>query len=332
MKIQIRPGLEIGDDCPPFIVAEVGSNWRTFEDCKNAVAQAKIAGADAVKFQAFTAEALYGPNPGGFLEHMQAVEKSAIPLDWLPKLKEKADACGIEFMCSAFSPALIDAVNPFVNVHKVASAELTHVRMLEKLKHIGKPVILSTGASGLLDIQDALVVLDSTPTALLYCLAAYPAREVDLERIADYRNRFGRLVGFSDHSTDVLVIPKAAADARACVIEKHVTFIDADTPDRGHSLTGDEFRKMVGRIRGVRDDARGYSHPETPMILRHNRRLIAVKPINPGDMLKEGENFDICRSLKDDTHALGPFQIAHVAGQTAKRAIAAGDGIGPGDF
>jgi N,N'-diacetyllegionaminate synthase len=327
--MQIHIGKhQVGEDCPLFIVAEVGSNWRTFEDCKNSIALAAKCGAHAVKFQAYTREALYGDlKPWGFSM------PGTLPLAWLPKLKEKADACGIEFMCSAFSPELMEAVDPFVNCHKIASAEMTHVRMLEKARELGKPVILSTGASGEQDVKMALEVLGPPPTILMYCVAAYPANQVDLTVIETMREKFKVLVGYSDHTTDVLEIPYMAKIWNAVVLEKHVNFVGADGPDAPHSLDTDEFALMVSLLNGTIKSL-GEIRPtkaETPMILRHNRRLIATRDIAEGDELREGQNFGIYRSLKDDTHAFSPFMAPEINGLRSRRAIKPGDGIGPGD-
>lgn len=336
MEITLPSGRKIGDGHAPFIVAEVGSNWRTLDDCLMSIRASKACGADAVKFQAFTHEALYG-SPMRYDDIGDALLKGVLPLEWLPRLKAEADKVGIEFMCSAFSPELLRAVNPFVNIHKIASAELTHVRLLEAARDSGKPVFLSTGASGQADIAQARVTLAAhpmgpTPVILMYCVAAYPAREVNLALIPVMRSHFGSLVGYSDHSLDARTIPQAAIHHGACVLEKHVTFIEGDTPDSAHSITSGEFERMVLSLRGNPVDRIGFTSEEQPMILRHNRRLIATRDIRPGETLEEGVNFGIYRSLKDDTKALSPFAIAKVHGRTAKGAIAAGDGIGPGDI
>lgn len=328
--ITLPSGRKIGEGGPCFIIAEVGSNWRNLDDCLESIRQAKLAGADAVKFQAFNWTALYGvpPTPS---------DDTGLPLTWLPAMKAEADRAGIEFMCSAFSPDLIRAVDPFVNIHKVASAECTHKRMLEELAKIGKPVILSTGAHGGADIKAALSVLGYTPSVLLYCVAAYPAREVDLAHIPFMQEAFNVPVGYSDHTTDVLIIPRQAVIQGAVALEKHVTFIDADTPDSPHSLSGPEFKRMARSIRACDSRVLGVSPHEKPMILRHNRRLIATKDIKSGEIFRACpepgiQNFGIYRSLKDETHAYHPFMIDQVDGRIAKRAVKAGDGIGPGDI
>lgn len=323
--IELQSGRKIGDGQPPFIVAEVGSNWRDFNDAKDSISKAKACGADAVKFQAFTGAALYGfpSTPVG--------EELELPLDWLPRLKEKADVVGIEFMCTAFSPELYDAVDPYVSVHKVASAELTHKRILEKLKALGKPVILSTGASGKSDIKEAIRILGDTPLILMYCVAAYPAKLANPWLIPILRSEYGKLVGYSDHALDALVTPVVAANQGACVIEKHVNFAEAESPDSPHSLSTEEFKLMVRAIRGQAVSSLGPTVEEQGMVSRHNRRLIATRPLSPGDALIEGENFGIYRALRDDLQAAHPFQIDDIKGKTVKRAIEAGQGIAPGD-
>jgi N,N'-diacetyllegionaminate synthase len=325
--ITLKSGHKIGPGQAPYIIAEVGSNWRTFDDCKASVVQAKKAGADAVKFQAFTAEALYGHGP-----HLEGAQMGTLPLDWLPLLKQVATEQGIDFLCSAFSPELVAAVDPFVEMHKVASAELSHVRLLERIRDTGKPVLLSTGASTPGDIRNALHTLEgSGPVVLLYCVAAYPATDIDLRHIDALAREFNLPVGYSDHSTDSLVIPKAAISAGACVLEKHFTAIDSDTPDRPHSLTAAQFKRMVLNIRGELPFAWG-SGEENEMRTRHNRRLIVTKALKAGETLEEGRTLGIYRSLKDDTRGLTPFAIAQVHGRAATRDLAAGEAIGPGDF
>jgi sialic acid synthase SpsE len=322
------------------IIAEVGSNWTTFEDAKNSIALAKQVGADAVKFQAFDYKALYGQDffrndsqENGKDVWVKSARPGQLPLDWLPKLAEKAKACGIEFMCTAFSPELVAAVDPYVQTHKIASAELTHVRLLEAVRKTGKPVILSTGASGRQDISNALEVLKGSSVTLMHCVAAYPARATALPRIRALKEEFGVPVGYSDHSISCDDIPSQAVHTwGATVLEKHFTIIpDVATPDGPHSLTVDQFKYMVDYIKGrVNYLSPGHSEEEG-MIQRHNRRLMATHPIAQGEILIEGFNFGAYRALQDEPSALSPWLIKEVVGKSAKRAIAAGEGIRPGD-
>lgn len=303
----------------PFIIAEVGSNFSTLDDCKNSIALAAKCGADAVKFQLYDHKALFGTDGD---------VKGALSFEWLPILAQKAKACGIEFMCSAFSPELLAIVNPHVNIHKLASSEMCHYRMLEKLKAFNKPTIISTGAQTISDITRVVDFVDELPIVLMYCVAAYPAKMIDLREIAFLENFFKLPIGYSCHSQDVLEIPNSAVEAGAVVIEKHVNFANVTSPDSPHSLSTDEFKAMVDRIRCVKQlESSLVTKEQEGMILRHKRRLIATRDIEIGDTLIEGENFGIYRSLKDDTRAEHPFRVNIVNGKKAKVKIDAGDGI-----
>jgi sialic acid synthase SpsE len=327
--IKLPSGRAIGEGMSPFVIAEVGSNWASLDDCLKSVAMADKCGADAVKFQAFTRAALFGPVAE---TDARGPHPTTLPLEWLPKLKEKADACGIEFMCSAFSPELIEAVDRYVSIHKNASAELTHLRMLETYRRIGKPVVLSTGASGDMDIDRALGVLGETPTVLLYCVGAYPARIQELAHIDALRTQFKRPAGLSDHTTDVVLTPQVAACHGAVVIEKHVNFVGAQGPDAPHSLSTDEFKLYVQAAKDPYHLEIARQHGDDPaFVTRHNRRLIATRDIPEGGTLQEGVNFGIYRSLRDDTRAASPWLIDRINGKVAQRAIMAGEGVALND-
>lgn len=314
------------------IIAEIGSNFRTLADCINSIGLAKSCGADAVKYQLYNNRALYGSDL--YIQKRSMCsnpddEKVEAPgtLDplWLPQLSAKAKSVGIEFMASAFSPELADAVNPHVSTHKVASAELTHVRLLERINSYRKPVILSTGASGERDIDLALTTLKDCDVTLLYCVSAYPARYVNFTKM-DKLKRYGRKVGFSDHTTDVLNIPRLAQDRGAVVLEKHVNLVGVtDTPDSPHSLSLDEFKAMVQVLRN--GNAPLELGEENQMVLQHNRRLIATADIKVGEAFDESKNFGIFRALRDMPEALSPWQVHAVNGLIAKREHKAGDPI-----
>ena len=342
-------------EAKPWIICEIGSNWRNLNDCIQSISAAKACGADAVKFQAFTHDALYGQPRrrqdaatkdvndltvrmfGGDPARYDSGEAyGELPLAWLSKLKEKADACGIELMCTAFSPELVAAVDPFVTVHKVASSDCNWPQLLEAVAKTGKPVLLSTGASNEGDIRAALSTLGDDVrgrTVLMYCVSAYPARTIDLRVMAALGERFRCPVGFSDHSRDIVGHPVAAACAEAVAIEKHFTaFPELESPDRPHSLTADEFKTMVDYIRGERDPVIGPTFEEKDMLLRHKRRLIATSDVAAGATLEYGRNFGAYRSLVDDSRGLSPFAWEMVQGKRAKLALARGAAIGPGDF
>jgi N-acetylneuraminate synthase len=308
----------------PFIIAEVGSNWESLAHCTQSITLAKNCGANAVKFQAFSEAALFG--------FSDTVLDSNLPLHWLPKLKEKADACEIEFMCSAFSEKLLEAVHPFVNRHKIASSEMTHIRMLKKINELGSPVILSCGAQSMDNISRALNILevDTTP---LYCVAAYPARTVNSEVFLALKKHFKDYQwGFSDHAPDVFQTSLTMAKLGAVVLEKHVNFMGVNSPDAPHSISTEEFQDYVKAIRGTLSNHQYPGREELDMVLRHKRRFIAMADIPKGTPLEYGVNYGIFRSLKDDTHGGNPLTHIVQDGLRVKHDILKGSGISQTDL
>ncbi len=226
------------------VIAEVGSNWKSFDDCSRSIAAASRAKADVVKFQLFTAEELYGAPYDGL--------KGVLPRDWVPHLASIAHDCGIEFMCTAFSPDGYRFIDPFVKCHKVASAELTAIDILKTVNDLKKPVCLSTGGATTEEINTALAILTDVPVTLFYCVADYPAKVVDFRAFDQLRIRHdAHKYGYSDHSIDVLNIPELAQAMGASVIEKHVNFTEhTDTPDAPHAINEAELALMIKNLKG----------------------------------------------------------------------------------
>lgn len=262
-----------------FVVAEVGSNWTSFEDCLESIALARECGADAVKFQLFTGEALYGKK-GLKIPY-------ELPKEWLPRLKLEADKCDIEFMCTAFSPELLQLVDPFVKRHKIASCELTYDDLIVAAAETGKPLILSTGASSLKEIRDSVELFEDYFTGIvvedsltiMYCIAAYPAVP-RLPAISILRQNFDGPVGFSCHSESLKPAVRAAVHYGATVIEKHFKIRDMKTPDAGHSLMPNSFQCMVELIK----QAPKIEFPdpqEKDTVKLHKRRMIDGKCVRP---------------------------------------------------
>lgn len=313
----------------PFVICEVGSNWRDLGDCLHAIRIAGKIGADAVKFQAFNELALYGFKSG------KDQSFSELPLGWLPHLRAEADFAGIEFMCTAFSPELVAAIDPYVNIHKIASSDATDPNMLSAVRAANKPVIISVGAASMSEV--AMIVGQSDQISwrgfgpqeivLMYCNAAYPSRYHNLFKIAALK-KFGFPVGFSDHSTDVIYAPLSAVKHfGAAVIEKHVTFIDDTTPDSPHSLRPDEFQIMMRYLREKNEFIQEPSIDERDMLLMHRRRIVATKDLKAGDILEYGKNFGAFRSREKDARGMMPFFWDMFEGRKLKENINIGCGI-----
>lgn len=296
----------------PYVIAEVGSNYKSKEELLGSIALAKACGADAVKFQYFTRQELFGP-------------RDELDRDFpLAALSEKAKACGIDFLCSAFSPAGVGVVDEFVPAHKIASSEMSHVGILHAVKETGKPVILSTGAWFALDIQRVLKALGDHPTVLMHCNVSYPTKYVDFPKFTMLRTMFSGPLGFSDHTTSIDAIPYVFKLAGATVFEKHFNPFDhKDTPDAPHSLNVNEFKAYCAILRG---DSVDYTE-ENEARLKHCRRIIATRDILPGDTLREGDNIGIYRAQHEDARGENPFRIYELEGKVATKPVRMGEGV-----
>lgn len=303
-----------------YIIAEIGSNWNNFDDCYKSIALSKQCGADAVKFQLFSHKELYG---------FDGEIKGSLPREWIPKLKEKADACAIDFMCSAFSPDGFKFINNYVNTHKLASSEITCLQTLETLKSFNKPIIASTGGHSLSDISNMINILGKEKLAILYCVSEYPSRSVDPAKIVDLKQKLGITLGFSDHSTSFTFIPRLACKLfGAEIIEKHVSFIDTLTQDSPHSLISEEFMIMCNQIKNdYLPRYEGLTSNEKDMVLKHNRRLIAIKDISKNERLILNENYGSFRSRNTDTVGASSLVYKMLDGKISNKDIKAFSGI-----
>lgn len=236
----------------PYIIAEVGSNWHTFDDCRESIEQAAKAGADAVKFQLFTSHDLYGVH----LEDW-AMKKWELPPDWIKPLKLICDANKVDFMCTVFNPAKVLLVDPYVSYHKVASSDCGYEDLIETIYATDKGVIISTGGA----VKEEINFITSHDrmfdrVALLYCQPSYPAlsrpRLIEICELRHWLSGIGHSgldAGFSDHTPGIKWAISAAVDFDADVIEKHFRAAHIrDTPDYGHSIDMGDFVAMKYQI------------------------------------------------------------------------------------
>lgn len=338
-----------------LVIAEAGSNWKAGsykEDLARAYAlidAAKEAGADVVKFQVFRANTTYVAEAGksdylsfaGIDANIFDLFKDLeMPSDMIPLLAEKCKAVGIQFMASTFSPADVALIDPYVTMHKMGSAEISHLRLIEAFAATGKPLIISTGASMPEDIDwavDTFYASGGKKLYLLQCTAKYPApaSTIHLRVIPWLRKRYDIPVGLSDHSLGIHA-PFAAVALGATIIEKHFTLNKQfNGPDHTYALDPDELKAMIAGIREIEEmlgsSVKKVYEEEDELYLFIRRGIQALKDIHPGELLKEGVNMAILRPGKQ-MKGLHPKFIEQIEGRAARHFIAAGAGIQWLDF
>ncbi|MBI9080395.1 MAG: N-acetylneuraminate synthase family protein [Pseudodesulfovibrio sp.] len=265
-SVTLRSGVTIGEGHPCFIVAEIGNNHQgEFSIAKQMVEKAAAAGVQGVKFQKRDMEALltregraapyvgcnsFGPTYG---EHRNALELS---IEQMSELKTYSESLGLVFFASAWDePSLIQVLDMDVDLLKICSADLVNVPLVRKYAAANVPVILSTGMSGLEDIDVALAEIRSyhDDVVLLHCNSTYPCPEeqIGLPVMDALRERYGLPIGYSGHEQGLG--PSVASVALgACVVERHFT-LDKSLKGTDHqaSLEPQELALMVKMIREV---------------------------------------------------------------------------------
>ena len=258
-------------DAPALVVAEAGVNHEgELDNALRMVREAAAAGAGAIKFQTYTAARLATRASRAYWDRTKEATESQFELfsrydgfgeKEYRRIAEECVEAGIAFTTSAFDVESIDWLDELVAAFKVASGDITNVPLLTRIARTGKPVLLSTGASTLGEIQEALMLLEregAPQVALLQCTLAYPTRTEDaavgaLRQLAAVFP--GCALGYSDHTVppDSFAVIAAAYALGARVIEKHFT-LDRTLPgnDHYHAFEPAELAQLVGELERLR--------------------------------------------------------------------------------
>lgn len=289
-----------------FIIAEAGVNHNgDISLAKQLVDVAVSAGADAVKFQTFTAEKLVCKNAEKAAYQKETTNQAESQLEMLKKLElseemhnQLIDYCkkkGILFLSTPFDVDSVDYLNELgIEIIKIPSGEITNYPYLRKIGQTGKKVILSTGMSSLEEVREAVEVLKeygNKDIAVLHCNTEYPTpfTDVNLKAMLTMRDELGVEVGYSDHTMGI-EIPIAAVAMGAQIIEKHFTLDKTmEGPDHKASLEPHELKTMINAIRNV-ENALGTGVKEPSESEQRNIGIVR-KSIVARYAIKKGEVF-----------------------------------------
>ena len=328
---------------PVYVIAELsanhgGSKARALE----VIHAASEAGADAVKFQHYTAETItvrsdhpdFKVSGGTLWDGRQLADlyaEAMTPWEWTGDLVAEANKLGIDWLSSPFDNTAVDFLEQFnIATYKIASFELVDLPLIRYVASKGKPMIMSTGMSTLDEIDAAVKAAQGAgapQVSVLRCNSTYPANssEMDLAAIPAMIAKWGIPVGLSDHTmTSVTAISAVALGAT--IIEKHITMRRSDGgPDGDFSLEPAEFAAMIRDIREATSAlgiARFGPSPSEVNSLKFRRSLRAVSAISAGEAITEHN----VRSVRP-AGGLPPDDFSRVSGMKATRDIAVGDPI-----
>ena len=306
----------IGHSCKPFIIAEMSGNHnQSLERALKIIEIAAKSGADAIKLQTYTADTLTINQRGGLFDIEDSTslwagrnlyelyQEAYTPWEWHEAMFKCAADNGIICFSTPFDDTAVDFLeNLDTPAHKIASFENNHHPLLKKVAKTGKPVIMSTGASTIANLDESVSILRENgckDLILLKCTSNYPAtpENSNIRTIPHLKELFDCEVGLSDHTMGIGV-PIAAVTMGATVIEKHFCLSRAEGGvDSAFSLEPDELRSLVieterawqslGKIQyGVQESEK--------MSLLFKRSIYVVKDIQAGEKFTE-ENIRVIR-------------------------------------
>ncbi len=330
-----------------FIIAELSANHNgNIETAIETIRAAKRAGANAIKFQTYTADTITlncdkddfkikGTIWDGKLLH-DLYSEAYTPWEWHEELFRIAKEEGLICFSSPFDFSSVDFLEALnVPAYKIASFEITDIPLIKYVAEKGKPVIISTGIAEKEDIDLAIETIRSTGNnqiALLKCTSSYPApiQEANLKMIPRFAADYGVISGLSDHTMGALV-PLISVAFGARIIEKHFILDRAiGGPDASFSMNEIEFTDMVAQIR-LAEKAIGtanYHLTEKQVAGKvFSRSLYISKDLNANEIVSA----EHIRSVRPGM-SLHPKYYEEIIGKKSKKSFTIGDRISREDF
>jgi sialic acid synthase SpsE len=339
----------VGNGHPLYFIADIGANHEGLLDrAYKLIELAKEAGADAAKFQNFQASKIVSKfgfeNLGSQLSHQTSWKKSvyeiyedaSIEKDWTRLLKQKCDDIGIDYFTSPYDFESVDLADPYVDLYKIGSGDITWIDIIEYISKKNKPVLIATGAATIDDVNRAVSVISAhNPDIVLmqcntnYTVDADKYKYVNLNVLRTFEKMFPNVVlGLSDHTLGhATVVGAAAIGAR--VFEKHFTDDnDREGPDHKFAMNPKSWRQMVDNANEVYhalgDGIKRIEDNERASIIVQQRCLRATRNLSIGETIVESD-LEALRPIPDN--GIQPYKISEVVGQQLTIGLKRGEHI-----
>jgi len=334
-KIEINKRI-ISANHSPYVIAELSANHNgNIETAMKIIEEAKKAGADAVKLQTYTAETItLNSNDSDFQIHgglwdgktlFDLYDEAHMPWEWHEILFKHAQKVGISIFSSPFDNTAVDLLEDLnAPAYKIASFEVIDLPLIEYVASTNKPMIISTGMANEEEIEEAIEAARSggcSELAILHCVSGYPApaEDYNLKTISHMRDKFGLVIGLSDHTLDNNTAIASVA-LGASIIEKHFTLDrKGGGPDDSFSLEPSEMAELC-KGANVAWSALGdinFSRKSSEEAnVQFRRSLYFVKDMKSGDIISE----DSVRSVRPG-FGIPPKYLKDIIGQKIKHDV-----------
>ncbi len=321
----------------PYIIAEAGVNHEgSMEIAKRLIDEAKEGGADAIKFQTYKATTIASKDSPAYWDITKEPTKSQYELFtkhdkfWkkeMLELKKYCDIVDIEFMSTPFDIESATFLNDMMDIFKISSSDLTNKPFIEYICDFGKPIILSTGASSLSEIVEAVSWIEKkgNPLSLLHCVLNYPTpdKNANLGMIIDLKNKFpDKIIGYSDHTLPKdMKVCEMAVLLGSVIIEKHFTH-DKTLPgnDHYHAMDKNDLKLFINNLTRTFDILGDFKikalEDELPARKNARRSLVTLKKISKNNIVQKSD-----LTFKRPAHGVSPKFIDDIIGKKALQDI-----------
>lgn len=339
----------IGDKQPTYFVADIAANHDgDLKRAKELIYLCAESGADAAKFQNFQANKIVSQY--GF-EHLkdklshqakwkksvyQVYKDASVSQDWTPILKDTCNKAGIEYFTSPYDFDSIDSVDPFVDVYKVGSGDITWLEIIEYMASKGKPIMIASGASDIADVNRVMKMLikKTKKIVLMQCNTNYTGsiknfKYINLNVLKLFRKLYPNIIlGLSDHTPGHATV-LGSVTLGAKVIEKH--FTDDNTrkgPDHGFAMNPKSWKEMVDRTRELElalgDGIKRIEKNEIKSIIIQRRSLRSVKDMKFGEKIIKGD-LEPLRPIPKG--GIPPYELNKLLNKKLKKLLKKGEHI-----
>lgn len=338
----------ISIDSPTYFIADIASNHdNDIERAIDLIHEAKKAGADAVKFQHFTADTIvsdYGFKNLDALSHQASWEKSVYDtykdaecdVNWTEELVKASKKENIEFMTTPYNYDILNSIDEYVNAYKIGSGDITWIDFIQDLSKLDKPILLATGASNLEDTQRAVdaVLKYNSNICLMQCNTNYTGsvenfKYINLNVLKTFSSLYPNMIlGLSDHSPyHAAVLGAIALGAR--VIEKHFTDDNSRTgPDHAFSMNPETWSDMVNRSRELEnalgDGVKRVEDNENETVIVQRRCIRLKNDLEKNEQITQ-DNIEFLRPAPENS--LEPYRINEVINKKVNKFKNKGDAI-----
>lgn len=345
---------EIGPGKPLYFIADIAANHdgdlnRAFK----LIELAKEAGADAAKFQNFKAKAIVSKKGfedlKGQLSHQASWKKSvyevyedaSVSQDWTAHLKEKCNEVGIDYFTSPYDFDSVDHVDPYVEVYKIGSGDITWLDIIAHIAKKGKPVMIAAGASTMTDVVRAMNVLEShtDQVVLMQCNTNYTAsgenyKYINLNVLKNFKARFPEVIlGLSDHTHGHATVLGAIA-LGALVFEKHFTDDNhREGPDHKFAMNPQTWREMVDRsvelYYALGNGVKVIEDNEKQAAIVQRRSIRVTKDL-PAGVVLTASDIEVLRPCPEN--AFPPYMAPALLGKKLTKSIQGGEHLTKSHF